>query len=592
MMKRLFKFAPIELLNLSVFLLSLAIVAWLCWYYFDTTFDKVSALVTAATGGMIGTAYGFLPERTKSLVSARLRPLITSEAAFFCLGGFICFSVVFGFFCTRTVIAWKGELSPGSVAIDGEVIKFESEDRAYQIWSLPFSERLVSVQDSSRRIKTSPYFRYRFTLTDEELYATTPAYRQITDLLRLSLYQYVENRYLIQAQDYFLNDPIAKKFLGLNRVFNLLRLCLLDDDIARNGDLLLERFIREYPRSNWITLLKACVSYGRQDYQAALSHFSDQYPSDPLWEATYRFFRGVNLLKQSTQNLKGGAKPETSGLDASIVQFDAAAALLESYKDSGFANVARPSAQIFRGIAHVYLRDLDNAKKDFAVPLTSKSAHPGIRARAYNDLGYVSLAVGEVEAAKEYFASALKEDGAFPYARTNLGYAYMADGQYEAAKKMFQEAVNDKQLQAESKRDVVLAEVAIAHIVADTGSPSDAPAAYTKVLKDLRLFDFNNVQPHQLRMANIHLELGDKLYQDPKYYGLEIFALAMYSRAHLEALEAKKSGAPQIAAEKVATQALQSFKELKTMVAPTWFVFSRDRGFFAPIVQVGKLVEN
>ncbi|UPJ49509.1 tetratricopeptide repeat protein [Bradyrhizobium sp. 200] len=573
-------------------MLSVGTVGWLLWYYFDTTLDKVSALATAATGGLIGTAYGFLPERTKSAILGNVRPLITSEAVFLSLAGFTSVVLVFGFVCTRTVIGWKGELPAEGISIDGALLEIKSEDRTYDIWGLPFTERLVSAQDLSRRIKSYPFFRNRVTLTDEELYAASPAYRQVTDLLRLSLYQYVENRYLAQAQNHFANDPLAKKFFSLSQVFNLLRICLLEDDIARTGDLLLERFTREYPRSNWKPLLRACVKYGRQDFQGALLELGSPPPSDPLWAATYRFFKGVNQLKRSTQSLKAGSKPEVAGIDAAIAEFDAAAVLLEPYKDSGFGSVARPSAQIFRGIAHVYLRDLDSAKKDFAVPLISKSAHPGIRARAYNDLGYVALASGDVDAAKENFAKALVEDSTFPYARTNLGYAYMADGDYDKAKKMFQEAVDDKQLQIESKRDVVLAEVAVAHLNAETGVPSEAPAAYAKVLKELRLFDFSHVQPYQLRMAHIHAELGDKLYQDPKYYGLEVFALAMYSKAYLEAQESRKNGAAPESANKVAAHAQQSFKELRTMVAPSWFIFTRNRGFFASINDVNRSLGN
>lgn len=334
------------------------------------------------------------------------------------------------------------------------------------------------------------------------------------------------------------------------------------------------------------------MKYGRQDFEGALLELNDPPPSDPLWAATYRFFKGVNQLKRSTQNLKAGSKPEAAGIDAAIAEFDAAATLLESHKDGGFGSVAHPSAQIFRGIAHVYLRDLDSAKKDFTVPLASKSTHPGMRARAYNDLGYVGLASGDVEAAKENFAKALVEDSTFPYARTNLGYAYMADGDYDKAKKAFQEAVDDKQLQVESKRDVVLAEVAIAHLNAETGASSEAPAAYAKVLKELKLFDFSHVQPYQLRMANIYAELGDKLYQDPNYYGLEVFALAMYSKAYLEAQESRKNGAAPESVDKLTAHAQQSFKELRTMVAPSWFIFTRNRGFFASINSVNKLLGN
>ncbi|MBR1286205.1 hypothetical protein JQ597_29550 [Bradyrhizobium sp. AUGA SZCCT0177] len=175
-MKRLAKSIPIELLNVLAFLLSVGTIGWLLWYYFDTTLDKVSALLAAATGGLIGTAYGFLPERTKSMILGRIRPLLTSETVFFSLVGFICVIFVFGFVCTRTVIGWKGELPDNGIAIDGEPIKIQSEDRTYDLWSLPFAERLISAQDLSRKVKSYPYFLNRVTLTDEELYAASPAY--------------------------------------------------------------------------------------------------------------------------------------------------------------------------------------------------------------------------------------------------------------------------------------------------------------------------------------------------------------------------------------------------------------------------------
>src|SRR5258708_36899641 len=116
-MKRLFKFAPVELLNFFAFVFFIATVGWVSWYYLDITLDKVSALVTAATGGLIGTAYGFLPERTKTAITARIRPLITSETVFFSLVGLIISPLLLGLVCTKTVLGWKGELPAGSLTV-------------------------------------------------------------------------------------------------------------------------------------------------------------------------------------------------------------------------------------------------------------------------------------------------------------------------------------------------------------------------------------------------------------------------------------------------------------------------------------------
>ena len=170
-------------------------------------------------------------------------------------------------------------------------------------------------------------------------------------MLRLAFYQYVENRFLSQAKEEFVTDA-ARKFIGLNQVYAILRICFVEIDLARSGDLLTERFAAEYPRSAWVPLVQACVRYARQDYSAAESLIAAaKIPDDPAWAATYAFFSGVNRLKSAAQKLKSGVQPSEAGFSKAIEEFDRARTMLASVEEGYFKSIAVPSAQILRGIA-------------------------------------------------------------------------------------------------------------------------------------------------------------------------------------------------------------------------------------------------
>jgi tetratricopeptide (TPR) repeat protein len=288
----------------------------------------------------------------------------------------------------------------------------------------------------------------------------------------------------------------------------------------------------------------------------------------------------------ATRALKSGALIAKAGIGDAINQFNQAEKILSDLPEGYFKSIAFPSAQILKGIAHVYERKLDEAEADFWVATTA--SYPGLRARAYNDLGYVKLIKSDVETAERMFTLALAADAFFPLAQTNLGYVYMAQGKYEAAKRAFQGVAEDPLLQQESMRDVFLSKVALAHIQAIGLASEFAPDAYNEVMRDMKLFDYDGVQPASLRLAFIQAELGDKLYQDPKYYGLEIFALTMYARAYLLVTESGDGGA---SAVDLKMRALRSFKELRGIVDKKWFVFQPSDGFFRPVYEMSILGE-
>jgi tetratricopeptide (TPR) repeat protein len=189
---------------------------------------------------------------------------------------------------------------------------------------------------------------------------------------------------------------------------------------------------------------------------------------------------GRHRLKLVSQSLAKSSGPSKPSFEPAIDDFRRAAQVLSSVQDSYFKSIALPSAQVLQGIAHVYGRELDQAEAAFK--LATKASYPDLRARAYNNLGYVKLIRGEVTAGVTLFLSALAEDGSFPYARSNLGNSYLAEGRYDAAREVFKGISQDAQLQSESMRDVMLARAALAHIDAQTGRREAALTAYKDVL--------------------------------------------------------------------------------------------------------------
>jgi hypothetical protein len=174
------------------------------------------------------------------------------------------------------------------------------------------------------------------------------------------------------------------------------------------------------------------------------------------------------------------------------------------------------------------------------------------------------------------------------YARTNLGYTLLAEGHYDEARAFFSRLTKDDELRRESLRDVVLSELAIAHIETDL-APAERPNpdAYNTPLGELGIFNYEGTFPPLLRLAQIRIALADKIYMSHDYYGLEMFALAMYARANTEARSI--NGNPDAAA--AAARAVQAFQTVSKTVDPRCFIFHTNEGFFKPVADLARELE-
>src|SRR5262249_25717767 len=154
--------------------------------------------------------------------------------------------------------------------------------------------------------------------------------------------------------------------------------------------------------------LQSCIAYSEKHYSEAASQLKVIPEGIPKRiAATYSFFRGVNILKQFSEAMKTGQKDLTVSAEA-LADFKKSEALLEG--EAGFfVDVARPSALIFRGITKVYENNLDDAYGLFSSAVNT--AHAGLQSRAYNDLGYVDLIRGNLNAAEAHFLDSLRKDG-------------------------------------------------------------------------------------------------------------------------------------------------------------------------------------
>jgi tetratricopeptide (TPR) repeat protein len=444
-----------------------------------------------------------------------------------------------------------------------------------------FATKHLQVGDFSENISFRPLIPLYYEIPESAVFSAQPQYQEIVRLLALSFYQSTESRFLIDASNQIASD-VGKKFVDLSSVLAILKLCFGGTDTGRSADILLGTFAQERHESLWLPLLQACVHYAHNEFSAAEASVTTMPTTmhSPLFE-TAVFFRGVNQLKTFIEKSNNDGNRDLPLLTKARLSFKEAADHADKAEDDFFRKFASGSGHIFEGIAYVYAHDNDSAANSFTQ--AAKIDYPELRARALSDLGYVTLLRGDLKGAQTYFNSALEADPTFPYAQTNLGYVLLAEERYDAARELFVRLSKDELLKRISPRDVVLSQIAIAHLDNEKAGANPDPDAYNEPLKEMGIFNYEGVDPPALRLAKIRLVLADKIYMSHDYYGLEMLALAMYALAYRDA----KAMASIPEASNVANAALKQFKVSAT-VDHRCFIFHVANGFFQPVAEMAK----
>lgn len=571
---------------LSVAVLGLARSA--LWFFLGLEVEKAelwSVLGVSTSGGLL---YQALPVASQNFLTALTRQYLSSRLSvvfLFVLGGGLLLPIMT---ISYIDISWRG---PKKLTIEinslAQVLDSDSPSTdvfTIRKYGLAFSALEVRQGNWVERKSFYPLARQVIQVPFSVTNASAPEVLEIEEQLELSFFQFFEARYINNAKNKLSalaqSERMRETVERLGFIYEILRMDFLEIDLSDKKGLLLESFAKRYPNDPWENLLKAANYYGDKNYRACADVLKPRslisaYPQ----RSTEDFFRGVCLLKASRDAKTANDRDSLSNF--AIAQFQSAEKLLWSHDEGVFRSLALPSSIHFQGIANYYRGRTDDTISFFKK--ASEVSSGGLKARTLNGLGYIQLSRGNLELAEIALLEAMESDPTFPLARSNYGYVLMDRGDFKKAREIFTKNASDDRLKIESYRDVVLAKLALVHLSELVGASTPVTLAqYEPVLAELKIQTFDGVNPDILRLANIHRAIGRNVYLSKDYYGLEIYALALLTRAYLEIEDLASAGQVDI---RVATllEALSSdIEATKSMVSQDWLNRPQS-GWFATI---------
>jgi hypothetical protein len=190
---------------------------------------------------------------------------------------------------------------------------------------------------------------------------------------------------------------------------------------------------------------------------------------------------------------------------------------------------------------------------------------------------------GRIAEAEVCLIEALDRDPEYALARSNFGYVLLAKREYQRARTVFARNASDDRLKKRSPRDVMLARLALCHSQELEGSPiPDVIGAYETILRDAGAQDYAAIQPDELRLGYMRLAAAEKLYRGRVYFGLEVFGLALLSRAALDLEGCETYVASETRYARLMERIEEGIQALYVTIDQTWFLNETD-GWFGSI---------
>lgn len=588
------KIIPIPIVTFALSVAVIGLLRSLIWYFFGMEVEKTELWSAIGIGTSAGLLYQALPATSQRFLTSIARGFLSKRISAISLSVILAILLVPTLTLSYVDISWRGPNRLTILINTDEKILVPDESL-----SDLFRKRKYGLAFSSIEIRNGNWVskKFLYPLTRREIQVpywvtstSLPRLLEVEEQLEMTFFQFFEARYLNNAKNKLSalsqQESQHQAIERLDLVYEILHIDFLDIDLSDKKGLLLEAFTKRYPSDPWDHLLKAANYYGDKNYLACAETLKttnstlSTFPQKP----TENFFRGVCLLKASRDAKI--VKDRDALSDLAIEQFQSTHKALSTHDEGIYRSLALPSSIHFQGIANYYRGRTDETIKYFKQ--ASEFATGGLKARTLNGIGYIQLSRGNLEQAEIALLEAMDSDPTFPLARSNYGYVLMDKGDLKKAREIFFKNASDERLKLESYRDVVLAKLALVHLSELAGvKVSDAIGQYEPILTELNIQDFDGVAPDELRLANIHKAIAKNIYLSKDYYGLEIYALALLTRAYLEADDIAHGSHTDIRVSNLLESLSSDIASTKSMVSQDW-LNRPQRGWFATIDQYQK----
>ncbi|MGF6878966.1 tetratricopeptide repeat protein [Paraburkholderia sp. MM5477-R1] len=584
------KSLPIPVRNAALAVALIALVRVSVWYFLGWQVQKSE--LWSVIGGSVagGFVHQLLPKTSKTFITKTFRQILASRLTTPFLLTFVTLLCLPILMVGYIQISWRGPTAI-TVKVNSKEKTFSSEESP----SALYQDRAYGMTFSSLNFEYGNWRATKkiFPLTTEKAQipawmtvASFPQFSETEEQLSMAYFQFFEIRYITAAKNKISSikvseaqRPAAER---LQFIYQIINLAFSEPDLSDAKSVLIGNFTSRYPDDPWTPFLKAARYYAQKKYVECADALSNAgrisgYPKN----STARFFRGVCLL-DAARDAQTVAQKQSRTNDA-IESFRSAEAISRTDRVDGYRSLAYPSSIYFQAISSYYLGKTDETISLFK--RASEFATGSLKARTLNGIGYIELSRGHTDKAEVALQAAMESDPNFPLARSNYGYVLLDKNDFKTASEIFEKNASDEKLRLESYKDVVLAKLALVFLSELSGAQiHDTIFQYLPILKDRQIQDFEGVVPEELRLAYIHRAIADGIYLSKSFYGLEVFALALQTRAYLEAIQMKKNFKEDARIDALLTSLSADIQHTEKLVSSDW-LNRPEKGWFATIAK-------
>jgi tetratricopeptide (TPR) repeat protein len=546
---------PRSIANLVVLILAFLLLRRFVQVHFDLQVSTLEAIGLPVAATLVGLFFKYLPVEAQEWIGSSVTRFLGSRRTTRMAIGFLVLTILVAISITSVEVSWAG---PPGVQIfkNGQRLTPVVDDNRHtlDIFIPSFRSTNITIKAYTTSLNPLPLTRSRVIIPFYVTASDIPELGSVENNLDLALLQQTPARYIDEASSrlsHLKQTNIGISADAIERLEDIVNILHQGFVEVRQSDIkshLVEAYREKYPYDSWLKPLQATVAFSDSKYDDAIAILNSFNSPGARWPrlSTIGFFKATAYLRLANQHRVNELNNDAAASDLAAAEreYDAIINQMLRSEDHEYVSTIRPAAYIFRGITAFYQRDYNSARTNFETVIRLDEADSVLKGRAENGIGYLALLRGDLKDASRDFEHALDYDGSIAIARVNIGLLLLIKGQYKEATAHFNRLLNDERIKLKSPRDILLAKLALAHALDEGGDRQKALGLYTNLLTSLNQHDYTEVQDAELRWAYIYNAIGAKIYLfNRDYYGLELFALAMFNKScvHLCAVKPGQS---------------------------------------------------